>query len=129
MPALRVMLVHAFPRFMGTSRTPTSNQYYAHNKQSGKSGNLSSAVGSQFGNASRDNKGGNGITFTKSFEVTHGRDGDDEESLVKMDELSSKGRVIGSSGSSEVSVSQATSPMPSPMPRTRPMPISPAVLR
>ncbi|KAF2681989.1 hypothetical protein K458DRAFT_343059 [Lentithecium fluviatile CBS 122367] len=120
MPALRVILVHAFPKLMGTTRTPT-NQYYAHTPS--KSGNISSAVGSRMG---RDHHGGsglhgsarrdkNGITYTKSFEVTHGMGGgDDEEQLVRMDDLSSKGRKVGSSGSSVVSVNGAISPLPLP---------------
>jgi hypothetical protein len=64
---------------------------------------------------------GNGITYTKSFEVTHGMGGDDEEQLVRLDDLSSKGRRVGSSGSSEVSVSGVVSPIPPPT--------SPAALR
>jgi len=110
---------------MGTSRTPTSNQYYAHNVHSGKSGNISSAVGSRLGadtsasgsglglGGKRD-RNGNGITYTKSFEVTHGMGGDDEEQLVRLDDLSSKGRRVESSGSSAVSVSGAISPIPPP---------------
>lgn len=127
MPALRVILAHAFPTLMGTSRAEPSNQYYAHSK--GRSGNLSGTDGRSrnFGGGAAgsgsygggQNRSGdlhgelNGITYTKSFEVSHAVSrGDDEEQLVQMDDLSAKGRKVGSSGSSECSVNGVVSALP-----------------
>jgi hypothetical protein len=97
---------------MGTSRVPTSNQYYAHGPQSGKSGNQSSAVESSHRGLGLEERqrDRNAITYTASFEVTRGLDRDDEEQLVRMDDLSFKGRRLNSSRSSEVSISGATPP-------------------
>jgi hypothetical protein len=128
MPALRVILVHVFPTIMGSSRVPTAAQYYE--SRNGKSGNMSSAVGSGsrlgrnqsasrsglgLGRGRRESASASGITYTKSFEVTHAMErGEDEEQLVRMEDLSQKGRKIGSSGSSVVSYPGAVSPGPPP---------------
>lgn len=69
---------------------------------------MGSRMGREQGPPGRDK---NGITYTKTFEVQHG---DDEEQLVRMDDLSGKGTRVRSSGSSEASVSAAISPLPLP---------------
>ncbi|KAF2636236.1 hypothetical protein P280DRAFT_409992 [Massarina eburnea CBS 473.64] len=114
MPALRKILVRLFPSVLGTTSTAESKYYVKYGHPSGKSGNTSSAVGSRLSgmhpiSADRDRNGVNGITYTKTFEVQHG---DDEEQLMRMDDLSSKGTKVRSSNSSDVSVSGATSPLP-----------------
>lgn len=114
MPALRLILVRAFPRALATSQYNTSNKYYVKygTSQSGalKSGNQVTASSNR--GAGRDevfagNKN-NTITFTKTFEVRHG---DDEEQLVPLDDLSLKGQRRKSNASSEASATGPITPV------------------
>lgn len=119
MPALRLILVRIFPRALGSTQH-ASNQYYAKygTNRSGalKSGHNASASRSQTGHDEGfTGKNTNAITYTKTFEVRHG---DDEEQLVPMDDLSAKGHKLRSSGSSQASISAASTPVAANIPRT-----------
>jgi len=115
MPAIRIILVRLFPKVLGSTQYGSTNQNYAkydsHQPSLGHSGNHASALRSRRGNEAPglESINANGITYTKTFEVQHGDN--DEEHLVQMDELSVKGVKVRSSGSSEASVSAASSPI------------------
>ncbi|KAL5379990.1 hypothetical protein DPSP01_008028 [Paraphaeosphaeria sporulosa] len=118
MPALRLILVRIFPRALGSTQY-ASNQYYAKygTNRSGafKSGHNASVGRSQMGHDDAfASKNANAITYTTTFEVRHG---DDEEQLVPMDDLSAKGHKVRSSGSSQASVSAASTPVVADPPR------------
>jgi hypothetical protein len=117
MPALRLILVRLFPRALGSTQY-ASNQYYAKygtNSRAIKSGHNASVSRSQLGHDDIfAGKHSNAITYTTTFEVRHG---DDEEQLVPMEDLSSKGHKVTSSGSSAASVSAASTPVVAHAPR------------
>lgn len=84
LPALRVILVHLFPKILGTTKA-TERPYYAHGSQSQgmKKGGSALASGpgrSAVSNGARDP---NAITYTKTFEIRHADS--DEQSLVQME--------------------------------------------
>ena len=113
------MFVRMFPHALDSKQYNTSNRYYAKygTNQSGgmKSGNQASASsGSRLTKEEYPTKTSNTITFTKTFEIRHG---DDEEHLVPMDELSSKGQRRKSTGSSETSVRGPVTPTHANAPR------------
>ncbi|KAJ4345497.1 uncharacterized protein N0V89_011629 [Didymosphaeria variabile] len=118
MPALRLILVRIFPRALGSTQY-ASNQYYAKygTNRSGvlRSGHNASASGTRMGHDDEfaGKNAANAITYTTTFEVRHG---DDEEQLVPMDDLSQKGQRVRSSGSSQASVSAASTPVQANMP-------------
>jgi hypothetical protein len=99
MPALRVLLVRLFPRFLGTSTNNSYHAKYGNNKSQdlGKSG-ISSRLG-------KSNKQGTGnasvINYTTTFEIHHGDN--DEQELVQMNDLGTKPKIMSRS-SSEISL-------------------------
>lgn len=122
MPTLRLILVRLFPKALGSTSYNTSNQYYAKygtgRSAALKSGHNASASGTRMGHEDGfAGKSANAITYTTTFEVRHG---EDEEQLVQMDDLSAKGHRVRSSGSSEASVSAASTPVVATMPPQRP---------
>lgn len=98
MPAMRVILVRLFPKVLGTT---TNNASY-HAKYGNRSQDL---VKSGFSGRIGKSKNGTGnasvINYTKTFEVQHGDN--DEEVLVQMNDLGTKGKVT-SNHSSEISL-------------------------
>lgn len=103
MPALRVILVRAFPRMFGTTNGASqAYQVYGSrsfgNKMGGGGG--SSALGSGLGRSvgAGSGKDPHTITYTKTFEVQHMDN--DETSLVQMDELGAKKPQTKSSSTS-----------------------------
>jgi len=99
MPAMRVLLVRLFPKILGTSTNNSYHAKYGNNRSEdlGRSGFSSRVVKGKkegTGNASV-------INYTKTFEVQHGDN--DEEELVQMDNLGTKGKITSRS-SSEVSL-------------------------
>jgi hypothetical protein len=95
MPAMRVLLVRLFPKILGTSTNNSYHAKYGNNRSEdlGKSG-LGKSKKEGTGNASV-------INYTTTFEVQHGDN--DEEELVQMDNLGTKGKITSHS-SSEISL-------------------------
>ncbi|CAI6332128.1 unnamed protein product [Periconia digitata] len=119
LPSLRKIFIHVFPGQASIAATNTS-QYnakygsgYPGNQESGKRGNRSNIVGSA--GISRIGRDRDGISYTKTFEVRHGDN--DEEQLVKMDNLSAKGTKTRSSNSSETSANGIILPIHGPTSR------------
>ncbi|KAF1959237.1 hypothetical protein CC80DRAFT_585579 [Byssothecium circinans] len=111
MPALRIIFARVFPALLGSTAPATSNYYakYGGHGLSGRSGNHSNAAPNR---QDAERGGMNGITYTKTFEVQHGDN--DEQQLVEMEDLSNKETKArpGSRGSSEVSIEGPMSPLP-----------------
>jgi len=103
MPALRVILVHMFPKILGSTKGTSQPEYY--NKYGSRSqgmGGGASAVRSGMGRKQNSSTDPHTITYTKSFAVQHGDS--DETSLVQMDEFGTKTGKVRSSNTSEVSL-------------------------
>ena len=118
LPALRKILIRFFPSIQGSTARNTSqyqakygNGYAPGGPVSGVSGNKSNAVGSRLGSSDAAGVlGRSGIAYTKTFEVHH--TDNDEEQLVRMDDLSGKGFKTKSSNSSDISASGVITPLP-----------------
>jgi hypothetical protein len=84
LPALRVILVHLFPKILGTTKA-TKRPYYAHGSQSHamKKGGSALASGPGRSAVSHGTRDPNAITYTKTFEIRHADS--DEQSLVQME--------------------------------------------
>ena len=108
---------------MGSTADANTSRYHAKYGSgympgihaSGKGVNKSNVVGSR--RLSSEPTSGldmarerNGIAYTKTFEVRHGDN--DEEQLVKMDDLNDKGLKTRSISSSDVSASGVIGPLP-----------------
>lgn len=99
MPALRVLLVRLFPKILGTSTNNSYHAKYGNNRSQdlGKSAGFSSRVG----RGKEGTANASVINYTKTFEVQHGDN--DEEELVQMSDLGTKGKITSHS-SSEISL-------------------------
>ncbi|KAG9188469.1 hypothetical protein G6011_02392 [Alternaria panax] len=84
LPALRVILVHLFPKILGTTKS-TERPYYAYGSQSHGMNRGGSALASGLGRSAVPNGGrdANAITYTKTFEIRH--TDNDEQSLVQLE--------------------------------------------
>ncbi|CAN9310169.1 unnamed protein product [Alternaria alternata] len=103
LPALRVILVHLFPKVLGTTKA-TDRPYYAYGSQSHGMRKGGSAPASGPGRSAVSNGGRdpNAITYTKTFEIRHADS--DEQSLVQM-ELDQFGPKKQKNPSSSTSIS------------------------
>lgn len=115
LPSLRKILIRFFPSIQGSTAANTSEYHakYGNGYAPGGpvSGNKSNAVGSRLGSSDAAGVlGRSGIAYTKTFEVRHADN--DEEHLVRMDDLSAKGFKTRSSNSSEASASGVIIPPP-----------------
>ncbi|KAL1794978.1 hypothetical protein ACET3X_006794 [Alternaria dauci] len=85
LPALRVILVHLFPKILGTTKATPDRPYYAYGSQSHGMRRGGSAPASGPGRSVVSNGGQdlNTITYTKTFEIRHADN--DEQALVEME--------------------------------------------
>ncbi|KAH9873942.1 hypothetical protein IAQ61_004569 [Plenodomus lingam] len=103
LPALRVILVKAFPSLMGTTHQP-SQPYYAYGSHNdGRSHGASKRrSGMVLGKSSQaSSQPPRSITYTQTFEVQHMDN--DEMSLVQMEQFSKKTKQAVASSSTSVS--------------------------
>jgi hypothetical protein len=104
MPAIRVFLVHLFPKVLGSTGN-TNQQYHAkygsHKASVQAKPSESSKSRGESSLGERNNRNKIAITYTQTFEVQHGDN--DEARLVEMDDFGAKGKAKSSS-SSQVSV-------------------------
>lgn len=93
MPSLRVLLVRIFPKFLGTTRNTSANEYYTQGSHNRMGANVSVGRSKDLPALPIDNKT---IMYSQSYNV----DLEDEAHLVSMDDLPAgygKSRSQGSS--------------------------------
>ncbi|KAF9735866.1 hypothetical protein PMIN02_011665 [Paraphaeosphaeria minitans] len=121
MPALRLILVRIFPGALASTHY-ASDQHYAKYGTNRSGAQHMASLGSRSHMGHADDafaaKESNAITYTTTFEVRRGGgSGDDEEQLVPMHDLGAAGHKVRSSGSSQASVSAASTPVAAVPPR------------